>query len=81
MPKVTLQFNLPEETEEFQAAAKAGRMEAALLDIGNDVFRPARKHGYFNKQLQELIEKNPDSQEIIGILEDMYYEILENYKL
>lgn len=57
MPKVTLEFNLPEEQEEFQNAIQAGKMSSAFWDIGNDLFRPARKHGYPDARIQSLVEK------------------------
>ena len=57
MPKVTLEFNLPEEQEELAITQNASRMHAAFWDIGNDLFRPARKHGYPDARIQSLIEK------------------------
>lgn len=53
--KATLEFNLPEEQEEFQNAAQAGKMSSAFWAIGNDVFRPARKHGYSDQRLHDLL--------------------------
>ena len=55
--KVTLEFNLPEEQEEFDRTQQAGKMHAAFWDIGNDLFRPARKHGYSESHIQGLIER------------------------
>lgn len=55
--KATLSFNLPEEQEEFQAAANAGKYRAALWEISQRVFRPARKHGYSVGPIQELLDK------------------------
>lgn len=75
--KSTLEFNLPEEREEFQLALKGSSMSIALSEIANEIFRPARKHGYPDKELNDLVEKNPDAVEIIGMLETKFYEILE----
>ena len=55
--KGTLEFNLPEEQEEFEQAVNAGKMSAALFDIRQQVFRPARKHGYNRADIQQLIDK------------------------
>jgi hypothetical protein len=60
MPKATLSFNLPEEREEFKMATKAGDMSGALWDIAQEVFRPARKHGYPDQRIQTLIDKLND---------------------
>lgn len=55
--KGILEFDLPVEQEEFQAAVSAPDMKAALYDIGQEVFRPARKHGYPDAYLQRLLDK------------------------
>lgn len=77
--KGILEFNLPEEREEFQMASNAVKYSIAIHDIGNEVFRPARKHGYADQELQQLIEKNPDAAEIISLLESKFYEILREH--
>jgi hypothetical protein len=80
--KGILEFNLPEEREEFETAVKAGKYSAAIDEIGNEVFRPARKHGYGTKEIQDLIDKNPeDATELISLLEDKFYEILRSYEV
>ena len=55
--KGILEFNLPQEQEEFDAAAGAGKLSAALFDVRQQVFRPARKHGYSRADIQQLVEK------------------------
>lgn len=55
MSKCILEFNLPEEHEEAQLAFKAGEMHLALLDIAQEIFRPARKHGYSNPEIEKLL--------------------------
>ena len=79
--KSTLEFNLPEENEEFKLALKGTSMSIALSDIANEIFRPARKHGYSDKALSDLIEKNPDAEEIIGMLETKFFEILQENEI
>ena len=73
----TLKFDLskPEEQEEFARATKATQAYLALFDIANDIFRPARKHGYAEIDLTNLSEK---TIKIIAILETKFYEILED---
>ena len=55
--KATIEFNLPEEQEEWEISKQAFKMHAAFWDIGNDVFRPARKHGYQDQRLHLLIAR------------------------
>lgn len=55
MPIVTLKFNLPEEREECDNAMQAGKYSGFLWDVENEVFRPARKHGYPDTAINNLI--------------------------
>lgn len=56
MPKAVLEFQLPEEREEFELAMNGAALAAFHDDVGNHVFRPARKHGYSDQEIQRLIE-------------------------
>jgi hypothetical protein len=92
--KAILEFDLPVEREEFYTAASAPDMKAALYDIGQEVFRPARKHGY-GGTIQRLLEKadtisTPSMDgytedivevgtELISQLEKLFYEILQRH--
>lgn len=71
--KAILEFSLPEEQNEFDLANKASKMYSALFDIRNQVFRPARKHGYSHTELQDLSEKEI---ELISTLEQMFNDVL-----
>lgn len=51
----TLTFQLPEEQEEFDTVLKAQPMSTALFEISQELFRPARKHGYMDHRIQELM--------------------------
>lgn len=91
--KGTISFNLPEEQEEFELAIKAGKYRAALWEIGQQVFRPARKHGYSNVRIQSLLDtmdsvKVPSldgytedevggGTELVSELEKLFYQILQ----
>jgi len=55
--KGILEFDLPMEQEEFEQASSAGKLSAALFDVRQQVFRPARKHGYSRADIQQLVEK------------------------
>jgi hypothetical protein len=73
-----LKFKLPEENSEFEMACNAGKMHSALWEIAQEVFRPHRKHGYSNPELNKLCEENDQVLEAISILETMFYRILED---
>ena len=78
MPKHIIEFNLPEEKEELDLAMSGSSFYIAVGRVGNEIFRPARKHGYNDQELQALVNKiGPDAIELIGLLEDKFYEILE----
>ena len=90
--KATLTFNLPEEQEEFDTAVKAADYKIALWDIAQDIFRPARKHGYPNEAVQKVLDKADEvivvtdigdvkyetgaGSELVSMLEQKFYEIL-----
>lgn len=76
--KAILEFVLPEDQTEFDTAVKAMDMSIAIHDIGQEVFRPARKHGYPDPQIANLLLKIPDhmGEDLIGLLEEKFYEIL-----
>lgn len=79
MPEVNLKFNLPEEQREFQDAVKASDYYLALWDVSQEVFRPARKHGYSDSEIQKLLQEIPEGkgEELISKLEDMFWEIMK----
>lgn len=56
MAKGILEFDLPEEREEFETAVNAGRYKSVLWDVEQEIFRPARKYGYSDKRIQDLID-------------------------
>lgn len=80
--KAILEFNLPEDQEEFNTTIKANAYACAIHDISEHIFRPARKHGYSDARIQELIDKlGADGQELVGLLEAAYYDILREYEV
>jgi hypothetical protein len=71
-----LQFNLedPQTNRAFKRACSATDAYQVLDCIANEIFRPARKHGYDDESLN-------DNEEVIGKLEDMFYELLCEYNI
>jgi hypothetical protein len=67
--KATLTFNLPEEQQEFKNAVDGWKAFMALEEIWQNVFRPARKHGYGHPKLQNLSDRD---YEVIEALIDLY---------
>ncbi len=80
--KAILEFNLPEDRSDHIRATKATDAFIALWDIAQEIFRPARKHGYSDNRLRELMdyEKDPKTAEAvteaISLLEQKFYEIV-----
>lgn len=73
--KVTLEFELPQETEEYKLAMDGAKTRIALDDVWEKIFRPEFKHGYPNERLNELAA-DPKVSEAIQLLAKIYHEIL-----
>lgn len=78
--KAILEFNLPEEKEEFEMASNALNLSVALFDIQQEVFRPARKHGYIDEKLNMLL-KNKKVAEAIDLLEQKMLDICKQHNV
>jgi hypothetical protein len=83
--KAILKFDLPEEQEEYNRAIKGSDAYSVLWDIAQEIFRPHRKHGYPNQELENLIQRSEELEDgellgnrIISILEDMFYEMIND---
>jgi len=94
--KATLEFDLDDPNDRLAhiRCTKATDIYIVLNKIANEIFRPARKHGYSDKNLEELFDKCPNdvvvkykniSYEdnagigIVGLLEAKFYEILQEH--
>lgn len=87
--KLTFDLSDPDDRNEFTRCTKATDAYIALWDIGQEIFRPHRKHGYSDSRVQELIDKCPTFKtkdgetdycsEVIEKLEEMFYEILREH--
>jgi hypothetical protein len=77
--KAILEFDLsnPEDVDNHKNAIKANDYASAFFEIHNEVFRPARKHGYGDPKIQKLLESNPNGEELVYELEKLFFEILE----
>jgi len=76
--RITLTFRLPEDHEEYLLAMGGAAAAAAIDDIKNKIFRPYRKHGYSNKEMQDLVEGSSDVSTFMALLEKEFYQILED---
>ena len=81
--KAILEFDLndPDDRRQHRMAVEASDMSIFMWEVEQQIFRPARKHGYpasaAGNRLNELLETNGATYEIIGLLEDMYFNLKE----
>lgn len=80
--KILLEFDSenPEDMQLHRILLKAQDAHRALSEIRQRIFRPARKHGYKDKHLQNLID-NHNGDEVISILETEFGQILDELSL
>lgn len=95
MFKITLEAeNEPELESRLRRALNADRYLMALSDIQQEIFRPARKHGYSDPHIAEALAHADENQvivneagvdykvgagtELISLLEDKFLEILRD---
>lgn len=80
-PKVTIMFTEPGEAVH---ALRSGDYRSALWEIQQQVFRPARKHGYSDAIIASFLgESVPEAEraarhELIGRLEELYLQVLQD---
>jgi hypothetical protein len=79
MSTATLTFTLPEELSDFETAVHASDYRSALVEISQRVFRPARKHGYQDSNIQQLLESTGEAgKELVAALEKLFWEVLRD---
>jgi predicted ester cyclase len=81
--KLTLEFNMedPMAREAYQECLNAGLYVQLLIAVQEEIFRPARKHGYTGMnsgKLNRLLEI-PEVAEAIELLEELYYRQKDTY--
>ncbi len=80
MLKITIEADSDHELEEkLRRSLNADKYLAALNEIAQDIFRPARKHGYPDQKIQELLNSSEKCEEIISLLEDKFHEIIQEH--
>jgi len=82
--ELKFKFNLPEERSSLLRTIKATDCYIAFFEIANEVFRPSRKHGYSDIELQKINEYLEGDHaevvgDVIGLLEKKFFNILEHY--
>ena len=83
--EITFMSDEPEDIETIAQMLSVHRVYNALSDIRDEVFRPARKHGYQDADLSALLgEAVPEAEvdarhEIIGLLERKFFDILNRH--
>lgn len=83
--EITFVADEPEDVETIARMMNVNRVYDALSEIRDDVFRPARKHGYPDADLSALLgDAVPEAEaearhDIIGLLEQKFYEILNRH--
>jgi len=68
--KATLEFNLPEDQEDFKLACQAVDLKQALIEIAMEL-RSLHKYG----------ELPVNQWELIGEVRDIYHRILTDYNI
>jgi hypothetical protein len=66
--------------QDFLLMLRQKDYEIVLQEIAEKIFRPHRRHGYTNPLLNQLLQ-DPAAHQVTGMLEDMFYEILEKRDL
>lgn len=70
MPKVTLEFVLPEEKEEFEITTKAGAMNLALWDFAQ----------YLRTQVK-YVDHSESDDAVYESIREKFYEILNSHNV
>jgi hypothetical protein len=86
--KITLEGDGPDDEAKLTLMLNASAMQRALWEIGQEVFRPARKHGYPDPEIRKFLDEKTlterelgDREELVHALEKKFYEILDNNKV
>ena len=83
--KITIETSEPEDERTLKLMFNAKNMAMAFWDISNELWRPARKHGYSDQNIskffsQDLPEKELNERiELVAALEEKYRGILHDY--
>jgi hypothetical protein len=75
--KAILEFNLPEEKEEYFDALNGQKSAVAFTEVWDKLFRPRHKYGYGDDRINELMF-DPVVSEIMEFLEKKYLKLKED---
>ena len=70
MPKVTFEFNLPEEEREYQVASQANKMQSFLWDYSQQL-RAWYKYGHQFKDADDTLDK----------IREEFYRLLNEHQI
>lgn len=80
---ITFEVESAEDEHELRDFLNAHNAHRALDEIREEIFRPARKHGYSDPRLSALLADNhpnpqaaSNCQELVSLLEEKFNEIL-----
>lgn len=83
--KKTLTLEFPAETDSESAMRRVLNADvayAAIWDIAQEIFRPARKHGYPDTTTQHELDRAGEAgAELVHLLEKRFYKILEDHRI
>lgn len=74
-----------ESMEELKPYVQATNMKLMLWDISQEIFRPARKHGYSAclgpREHMNIEDWSEETHKVVGTLEEMFYELLSQREI
>ena len=80
--KITIETSDQDDERKLKLMLKAESMAAALFEIQQEILRPARKHGYSDRNISQFFNDSlPDKElservELVAALETRFYEIV-----
>jgi|APGre2960657505_1045072.scaffolds.fasta_scaffold01538_8 hypothetical protein len=91
--KITLEAQDYDDQEKLKRMLNAENAYRALRDIRDEIFRPARKYGYTDKKIinvldaadtvlvreEKLNEEYGAGTELIGLLEEKFFDLLKDH--
>ena len=83
MPKAILEFNLPEEREEYETTCKAGAMHCILWELDMTYLRSALKYeSSSDPKLAELLKTHPEiTVSVLEAVREQLYELFNEYEV
>lgn len=75
--KATLEYNLPEEMEQYESSINGAKYKYMVEAIWQNVFRPYHKHGYSDVELNNLLDSECGKY-IMNTLEEYYKSSIQD---